>query len=103
MAGATSRKNGKKGGRPKSNHTLASKVKRELIAEWIAPHMEKMVMAQVRKAKKGDTKAFKELCDRAYDRPLNQEDQKATKGDITWYIGQKAKEARRKYTVTGGK
>ncbi len=71
MAGATSRNNGKKGGRPKSNHTLESEVKRELIAEWIAPHMKKMVMVQVQKAKKGDTKAFKELCDRAYGRPVN--------------------------------
>lgn len=79
MAGKTSCENGKKGGRPKSRNTLTAEVKRESIAEWIAPHMKPMVMAQVKKAKKGDTKAFSVLCDRAYGRSVSVQESKNPK------------------------
>ena len=70
MAGKTSRENGRKGGRPKSNHTLSSEVARELIAKELSPRIPKIVKALAKKAESGDVKSAKELFDRAYGRPL---------------------------------
>ena len=70
MAGKTSIENGKKGGRPRSNNTLTAEVMRERIADMIAPHLEELVRTLVKKAKKGDIRAVKELFDRAWGRPI---------------------------------
>lgn len=71
MPGQTSRINGKKGGRPKSNNTLTAEVARERIAAQLGPYLEKITKVLIKKALKGDIRATKELFDRAYGRPIS--------------------------------
>lgn len=49
MAGQTSRINGRKGGRPKSNNTLTAEATRELIAKQIQTHIPQIIDALIKK------------------------------------------------------
>lgn len=69
MAGDISRENGKKGGRPKGEASILAERARIRIAQRITEEIEPLVDAQLEKAKKGDTQAFKELLDRGYGKP----------------------------------
>lgn len=67
MPGNTSRKNGRKGGRPRGSlaaHTLEAQELRRYLIERVANDFETVVNVLVSKAKKGDIRAIKELLDR---------------------------------------
>lgn len=51
-------------GRKKGEATLYSEALKAKIAELVTVDAKEMILAQVEKAKKGDTMAFKELMDR---------------------------------------
>jgi restriction endonuclease Mrr len=51
-------------GRKKGEATLYAEALKAKIAELVAKDGAEMVMAQIEKAKEGDTQAFKELMDR---------------------------------------
>ena len=70
MAGKASQENGKLGGRPKGNHTLTSEVMRQRIQEKLEPHLDAITEVLIKKSKKGDLRAIKELLDRAFGRPM---------------------------------
>ncbi len=56
-------------GRPmgsKAPHTIEAQIQRELLIKFLNPHIEEICKALVKKAKKGDVHATKELLDRAW-------------------------------------
>lgn len=53
-------------GRPVSPATLEAQQQRKLLIEALAPHVQEIVEALAKKAKKGDVAAAKELFDRAW-------------------------------------
>lgn len=79
MAGTISVENGKKGGRPKSSHTIETEAAKKLIAEMVNAKIVPMIEAQIKKAEKGDKGAFDSLMDRAHGRPAQSVE---IKGDI---------------------
>lgn len=64
-------------GRKKGEATLYSEALKAKIAELVTVDAKEMILAQVEKAKKGDTNAFKELMDRT----LGKAPQALTGGD----------------------
>lgn len=82
MAGAASIANGKKGGRPvgsKASHTIETEAAKKKIVEMVNQNIEEITAPQIAKAKKGDTRAYEALMDRAHGRPSQQVE---VKGDI---------------------
>lgn len=47
-------------------HTLEANAAKKRITETVSSNIDSLISPQIRKAKKGDTFAFKELMDRAY-------------------------------------
>ena len=70
MSGQISRENGKHGGRPKGTNAITAEMMRERIAEMLEPQVKDIVQALIKKAKKGDIRATKELFDRAYGKSV---------------------------------
>lgn len=61
--------NNHRGGRPKgsvSTHTLQTQEAKKYIIEKVIAELDPILDAQIRKAKKGSTFAFKELFERAF-------------------------------------
>lgn len=59
-------------GRPKgglASHTIEAQEAKKHIIEIVSAEIDSLIEPQIRKAKKGDTFAFKELMDRAYGKP----------------------------------
>jgi hypothetical protein len=66
MAGEASRLNGKKGGRPKAQHTIATESAKARIIQRVTAELDAILDGVIAKAKKGDTFAAKELFERAF-------------------------------------
>lgn len=56
-------------GRKVATHTLETEAAKKRIAELVNAEIEPLVQAQIKIAKKGNTKAFDSLMDRAHGRP----------------------------------
>lgn len=61
-------------GRPKGFAALAAERTRAKVAEMVELEIVPMTEAQIEKAKKGDTQAFKELMDRGFGKVKEQMD-----------------------------
>jgi hypothetical protein len=64
MANPNAARDGKLGGRPKSNATIQAQIAREETVLFIKQHLGKILTTLVKKAVKGDTLAIKECLDR---------------------------------------
>ena len=73
MAGLASIENGKKGGRPKGSKapiTLRIEAARQILIQSYIDNIKPINDALIKKAKRGDMVALKELHDRVYGRSL---------------------------------
>ena len=67
-----SRENGKLGGRPLSEATLATQKMRDKVVLEVEKNFMKLMMPQIKKALKGDYIAYRDLMDRAGVKPLEE-------------------------------
>lgn len=69
MAGDASRRNGKLGGRPKGYVALAAEKMREKVMKQLEEEYSALWEPQFKKAREGDTNAFKEIREFAAGKP----------------------------------
>lgn len=81
-------------GRKQGYAAKSAEEARRVFAELVSAEIGPIAQALIKKAKKGDIRAIRELLDRAYGRPLQPIEQKATPLDF----GAMVVEARKRYS-----
>lgn len=71
MAGAASRENGKKGGRPKGKKTLLMEKAREMVAVALDKDLKPILAKAITQAKAGDRFAREWLSNYAWGKPVS--------------------------------